>query len=181
MSLKDAIVNVADSMANAVINVLVKMASQWIVSKLVEMTATKAAAISESSANIAIAATGAAASQAAIPIVGPGLAMGAAASMATFLTAFIGPLLSAANGFDIPAGLNPRVQLHEQEMVLPAKYANPLRKMLTGGGLGGGGGDNYQVQITAVDAHGLEDMLNRNFTALTKVVRKQARDGRPLL
>jgi hypothetical protein len=41
----------------------------------------------------------------------------------------VGQLFSAAGGFDIPSGLNPMTQLHAQEMVLPAKYANVIRTM----------------------------------------------------
>jgi hypothetical protein len=36
---------------------------------------------------------------------------------------------SAAMGFDIPAGLNPMTQLHEQEMVLPKEEANIIRAL----------------------------------------------------
>jgi lambda family phage tail tape measure protein len=43
---------------------------------------------------------------------------------------------SAANGFDIPAGVNPITQLHQREMVLPAEYADVIRGMA---GNGGGG------------------------------------------
>ncbi len=41
---------------------------------------------------------------------------------------------SAAGGYDIPSGVNPMTQLHEEEMVLPAKYANAIRDMSGGGG-----------------------------------------------
>lgn len=85
------------------------------------------------SANAAEAASGAAASQAAIPVVGPALALAAFATvMATVLGAK--SLLSARNGFDIPAGLNPVTQLHEREMVLPAAQADAVRDMASGGG-----------------------------------------------
>ncbi len=53
---------------------------------------------------------------------------------------------SAAGGFDIPAGTNPVTQLHEQEMVLPAQYADVIRKMATGGGAAAGG-NNVQVNV----------------------------------
>lgn len=44
---------------------------------------------------------------------------------------FSGP--SAAGGYDIPSGTNPITQLHEKEMVLPAKYADSIRNMTEGG------------------------------------------------
>lgn len=72
-----------------------------------------------------------------IPVIGPEL--GAVAAAATFaaVIAFRGLIASAAGGYDIPAGVNPMTQLHAQEMVLPARLANPMRDMLAGGGSGG--------------------------------------------
>jgi lambda family phage tail tape measure protein len=49
---------------------------------------------------------------------------------------------SAANGFDIPAGVNPITQLHQREMVLPAEYADVIRGMA-----GNGGGSPVNVNI----------------------------------
>jgi len=39
------------------------------------------------------------------------------------------PTLSAAGGFDIPSGVNPVVQTHQKEMILPAEYAEVIRGM----------------------------------------------------
>ncbi|QZA80864.1 phage tail length tape measure family protein [Deefgea piscis] len=41
---------------------------------------------------------------------------------------------SASRGFDIPSGVNPLTQLHEEEVVLPAYIANPMRDMFKNGG-----------------------------------------------
>ena len=107
-------------------------------------------------ANAAQAATGAAASQASVPWVGPALAMAAAAAMMSFVMGMGGKggstttttrIPSASGGFDIPRGLNPLTQLHEQEMVLPAHIANPLRDSLAQGGGAGQGGDAAPVVI----------------------------------
>lgn len=70
--------------------------------------------------------SGAIAAIAPIPLVGPFEAPEIAAEMAA--------LASAAGGFDIPSGVNPLTQLHAQEMVLPARLANPMRAMLAGFG-----------------------------------------------
>jgi hypothetical protein len=51
---------------------------------------------------------------------------------------------SAYAGYDIPAGLNPMTQLHEREMVLPAKHADVIRGMAEGAG-----GGNVDVSIKA--------------------------------
>ncbi len=79
------------------------------------------------SANATEAASGAAASQAAIPVVGPGLAMGAFAAIMALVLGARALLPSARGGFDIPSGVNPLTQLHEREMVLPAAQADVIR------------------------------------------------------
>jgi hypothetical protein len=56
----------------------------------------------------------------------------------------------AAGGYDIPAGVNPMTQLHQQEMVLPANLAKGLRNMIGNGGRGGGGGTTIN-HISALD------------------------------
>ena len=57
-----------------------------------------------------------------------------------------GVTFTAATGFDVPRGVNPLTQLHEEEMVLPAQYADVIRKMATGGGAAPGG-NNVQVNV----------------------------------
>lgn len=84
------------------------------------------------SANAAQAGAGAAASQASIPFVGPALALAAMAAVFGAVMA-MGNRKSAARGYDIPKGLNPLTQLHEEEMVLPQKYANVIRGLAAGG------------------------------------------------
>jgi hypothetical protein len=113
--------------------------------------------------NAVQAATGAAASQASIPWVGPALAIAAAAAMMSFVMGMGGKgggstttttrIPSASGGFDIPRGLNPMTQLHEEEMVLPAHIANPLRDSLAqGGGAGQGeGGGTVVINTTGGD------------------------------
>jgi hypothetical protein len=59
--------------------------------------------------------------------------------------------LSAAGGFDIPAGVNPLTQLHAREMVLPARLANPMREMLAK--YSGGGGGAWSGTVTFGDTH----------------------------
>jgi hypothetical protein len=111
-------------------------------------------------ANATQAATGAAASQASIPWVGPALAIAAAAAMLSFVmgmgskgsgasTTTTTRIPSASRGFDIPKGLNPMTQLHEEEMVLPAHLANPLRDSLAQGGPAGQGEGGGTVVINA--------------------------------
>lgn len=75
-----------------------------------------------------------------------------------------GSLASAAGGFDIPAGVNPLTQLHAQEMVLPARLANPMRDMLAGFGSGGppmAGGHSFSFGDTHI--HGAPNMSPADF------------------
>lgn len=129
-------------------------------------------------ANAAEAATGAAASQAMIPIVGPELALAAMASTYAAVTGFgLGALASASRGFDIPKGLNPLTQLHEEEMVLPQRYANVIRGMAQGSA--GGGTESaapVSVTIHALDASSVRDYFRRNSHALAPGLRSLARN-----
>lgn len=128
------------------------------------------------SADAGEAAAGAAASQAAIPIIGPGLAAAAfAGTMALVLGAK--SLVSARGGFDIPAGVNPLTQLHEKEMVLPAKYAEPLRNMADGGGGPSGGGVHMHVHTQSVQD--FTSFLKKNSHAIGPAVRRASRNFAP--
>lgn len=42
--------------------------------------------------------------------------------------------VSAEGGYDIPAGVNPVVQTHQREMILPAEHADTIRNLGKGGG-----------------------------------------------
>lgn len=91
-------------------------------------TATKATeATAVVGSNAASAASGAASSVASIPYVGPILAAAAFASILALVLGARSSIKSAAKGYDIPVGLNPIAQLHQEEMVLPAQYANVIR------------------------------------------------------
>lgn len=84
-----------------------------------------------------------------IPYIGPVLAVAAGASALALVGGLAGKIKSARGGYDIPAGVNPVTQLHEEEMVLPKQHANTIRalgKNLTSdGGIGGGGGSSAQI------------------------------------
>lgn len=77
-----------------------------------------------------------------IPYVGPFLAPVAAGVAFGAVAAGVSRIASAQNGYDIPAGVNPITQLHEQEMVLPKEQANAVRDMARNG-RGNGSGDSF--------------------------------------
>ncbi len=75
-----------------------------------------------------------------IPYVGPFLAPAAAAVAYAGVLAFD----SAAGGYDIPSGINPVVQTHSREMILPEEHADTIRNM---GGKGGGRGQQHTLNV----------------------------------
>ena len=128
-------------------------------------------------ANATQAASGAAASQAAIPITGPTLAAAAMGAMFALVMGLVGGgggsktsttttrIPSAAGGWDIPAGINPLTQLHENEMVLPAEHAQTIREMA-----GQSGGDNSTIIINTTGG----DFVHKKDMA--KLLKKMGRD-----
>lgn len=114
-----------------------------------------------------------------IPYVGPILAVGAAAAaMAAVYGLMSGMggggssttttttrIPSAAGGWDIPAGINPLTQLHENEMVLPAEHAQTIREMA-----GQSGGDNSTIIINTTGG----DFVHKKDIA--KLLRQMNRD-----
>jgi hypothetical protein len=132
--------------------------------------------------NIATAAWEAAASVyasiAAIPYVGPFLAPAMAIGAAATVIGFIGHIASAEGGYDIPPGVNPITQLHEQEMVLPKSEANVVRNMasMAQSQTNSGQGDLH-VHIHAMDANSFEKRLMQAGGTLQAMLREAQRNG----
>ena len=128
-------------------------------------------------ANATQAASGAAASQASIPYVGPILAVAAMAAIMAAVMGLMGGgggsqttttttrIPSAAGGWDIPAGINPLTQLHENEMVLPAEHAQTIREMA-----GQSGGDDSTIIINLTGG----DFIHKK--DLAKLLKQMKRD-----
>lgn len=124
-------------------------------------------------ANAAEAASGAASSQASIPYIGPILAIAAMAMMLSKVGSLKSQVkASAAGGYDIPAGINPIVQTHQREMILPEKHADVIRSLSEGGGVGGG----VNLTIHAMDSKDVERLFRNNGEALAKAVKEQVRN-----
>jgi hypothetical protein len=119
---------------------------------------------------------GAFAAMSAIPIIGPALGVAAGVAAGAFVFGLIKNVASAEGGYDIPAGVNPMTQLHEQEMVLPKQYANVIRQAANGDGqLGGGGGGGYHYhdssgRLTPAD-------IRRNARVFALEMQKLQRNG----
>ncbi|MDV7419087.1 phage tail protein [Acinetobacter baumannii] len=120
----------------------------------------------------------------AIPYVGPILAVGAGAAAFGLVAGLAGKIKSARGGYDIPSGVNPVTQLHEDEMVLPSQHANTIREMgkalRSGASFGAaaaseGGGAGATINISAVDAKSIERLLKKNGRAVANGLNSYAR------
>lgn len=133
----------------------------------------KALGVTGVMSNASLAATAAMASVAAIPFYG--WAMAPAVGAETFATA-MAFMPSARNGYDIPAGINPMTQLHEEEMVLPREHANTIRRMSgDDGGSSGGGALNVHFNIQALDGHDVKRVLIKNKAGLVAALKEAQR------
>ncbi len=108
-----------------------------------------------------------------IPYVGPFLAPVMAGVAFAGVAGIARNIASAEGGFDIPRGVNPIVQLHEEEMVLPRDQANVIRDMAQGDGGGAPRGD-LSVTFKGV---GAGDFFMVNKRELAATIKSLYRDG----
>lgn len=164
-------------MGNVASQIASQMLAEWLINSIKSRIFAISDGLSKISANAAVAGSAAFASTAAIPMVGPFMAPGAAAEAYAGTMAFAAmlPSAAAAKGFDIPAGSNPVTQLHQREMVLPADIADPLRAQINNGGAMGG--DNIHLHLSALDGRSARDFLLGNRAALGEALRAAHRDG----
>jgi hypothetical protein len=142
MTMSQALQGMMQTVTGSVIDMLAQSAAQWLMNLMLTETSSKATAVGEIASNAGIAGAAATASAAAIPLVGWMLAPEAGLAASAAAMAYM-PMASASGGYDIPAGLNPIVQTHAEEMILPAKHANVIRDMADNGAGGGGPTINY--------------------------------------
>ncbi len=136
-------------------------------------SATTGAAITKVTANAAAAGSGAASAMSSIPYVGPILAVAAMGAMVASVMGLMGGIKSASNGFDIPYGVNPMVQAHTEEMVLPKGPSNVIRQlsaMAENGQLSGAAKGDTHYHVQAIDAKSFHQFLRKNQGALVSVM-----------
>jgi hypothetical protein len=121
-----------------------------------------------------VAAAEAYAAEAAVPVVGPGLAAGAAATAFSEVMAF-NAFAAAQKGAIVPR--NMPLNVHEGEMVLPAGISRPLQQALSPGG-GGIGANPTNVHIHAMDSESMRSFLYRNQRTFVSLARGAIRNGR---
>jgi hypothetical protein len=171
MTMSQALQSMMQTVTGSVIDMLAQSAAQWLMNLILTETGSKTAAVSEITANAGIAGSAATASAAAIPLIGWAMAPEAGLAASAAAMAFM-PMASASGGYDIPAGLNPIVQAHAEEMILPAKHANVIRDMADGGAAGGGGNTiNYHDHSGRLSPA----ELRRNASVIAKVLQDHAK------
>ena len=143
-------------------------------------TTTAGKAAMQIGANAVVAGSGAAASQASIPYIGPILAIAAMGAMMASVMGMKSKVPSARGGYAIPRGVNPLTQLHEEEMVLPKAQANVINRLAnqSGGGSGGGGDNIYHIAPVYHDHTGTlsPENIRRNGRILADEVMRQTRN-----
>ena len=160
--------SVTDSAVKMFIDMGIEQAKQFIMRKVLG----KEAAASDITAGAGAYAVNAMQSVAAIPLYGWAMAPGVGAEAFATGMGYMGSIASAAQGWDIPAGLNPMAQLHEREMVLPAEHADTIRSMGKGGG-----GAQIHLNISTMDARSFKRALSDNKGGLVDVLHEAARNG----
>ena len=124
--------NMFASMAQTLAQTVAKMSADWLMGQIRMRLASKETSLTQLNNNAMAAAGGAYNAIVGIPYVGPFLAPVAAATAYAGVMAF-GSLASAEGGFDIPGNINPLVQAHAREMILPAKHADVIRSLADNG------------------------------------------------
>lgn len=173
VSLTQGIRGLFRGVVDAVIGMLAQMAAKWMAQQLLMAVFGKATALATITEKAAEAGAGGVASMAAAPfplnLSAP--SFGAAMSLAAMAFA---PVASASQGYDIPAGINPIVQTHAREMILPEEQADVVRDLASSGG-GRSGGDTYY--INALDARSFEQFARDNPAGFAAGVQAARRRG----
>lgn len=141
---------------------------------LIEEGADKATLITGAASRVAeveglagVAGAAAFASTAAIPIVGPELAPGAAAAAVGAVQAFV-PMASLAVGtMNVPRDMIARI--HEGEIVMPRPFAEDFRAGR--GSFGGGHTVNVAFTVQAVDAASFQSMARTHAATLARAIK----------
>lgn len=176
LSIKGLFQGMVNAVVSSVTEMLAQIAAKFLVSSVMERVMGKVTALSQIGANAAVAGSAAFASTAAIPIIGPGLAPGAAAAAYASTLSFGTAIPAAAQGFDIPSGINPMTQLHEKEMVLPAKHADVIRNIADSGASGGG---DVHMHVHTQSTQDFQNFMKKNSHALAPALRQMARNFTP--
>jgi hypothetical protein len=161
------------TLTQVTIQMLAKMAAEWVKQQLLMMIFGKTTTLGKIAEKSAEAGAGGIASMAAAPFPLNLSAPAFGAAMAAAALAFA-PVASAAGGFDIPGNINPIVQAHADEMILPSHISDWIRDA-THQGAGSGGGDTHHWNVHALDPRSFKQWLRDGGGAEVVGYLKQAR------
>lgn len=177
LTLSGAVKAMFQTVMGAVVNMLAEMAAKWLMTKIMEVTVGKTAAVAGIQQQAALAGAGGVASWAAAPWP---INMGAPAfGAAMFGAAEAFGAAAAAPGFAVGAWNIPDdgiTKVHKGETILNAQDAENFRLAREGGGAGGGGA--VHLHINALDGSDVRRVLMDNGGNLVKSLKNQARNFR---
>src|SRR5215831_19383802 len=194
-TLQKAVGNIAQSILAEFVNLGVKMATNWLASKLAMTTASEAGAAARTvaegegmAAGLAMKAANAVKSimtdsaQAfsgifafLAPMMGPAAAGPAAAGEATVMAAASG-IASAAGGWVVPS--DQLAMVHQNEIILPANISQGLQNMISAGG--GTGVSPVVINVSAIDSQDVKRFFQSNSNTLVAALNKAMRNGSTL-
>lgn len=152
--------SIFQSLVGAIIKHFVQIGVQWAATQLENLVLSKLTAKGQVEASAGAAGAAGVASFAGAPwpvdLGAPAFGAGMYAAAQTFAV--------AERGFDIPSGVNPMTQLHQNEMVLPAGIADTIRTRMAGGGSNEGPSSvshhTHHWQVDALDGHSVASVLS---------------------
>jgi hypothetical protein len=157
-SMEDTFVHILASEASFVAEWLLKKAELWAMDAIIGKPSQISSAMGSVTANAAVAASGAAASVAAIPFVGWAMAPEVAAETFASTMAYASLIAFEKGGI---VGRTGPILAHQGEAVLPRSLTHMLQS--AAGGRGGNAGKgitiNYNPHISAIDTRGMSDVL----------------------
>lgn len=173
MTLRQGLVGAMRSIEDQIEKSLINMGLEWLKYFLMQEILGKAAHEKQNLIDAKEAASGAYKATVGIPYVGPVLAPIAAAA------AFAGTVAFASGGWErVPS--DQMAMVHKNEQILPASYAEGLRKLVATGGQGGGVVHNHTWNVQANDASSFIQMMNQpgHKDAFVKYLGGIVRNGR---
>jgi hypothetical protein len=168
-SLGASVKGMFSDVTGAVVDSLSKILAQQLINAITGNAISKSSTLAQKQDAASVAAGNAWKSAAAIPYVGWILGPIEAAAAYAGVMAFG----SAEGGYDIPAGINPIMQTHAREMILPSKHADVIRGLAdNGGGASGGSSFSPSINVSAMDGPSFVKWMNQNAGAVSTSLKK---------
>jgi len=178
-TLGQGIKSVFVSIGQTVAKIAAEMAAKWLMQQLMMKLFGKSLALGKIGEEAALAGAGGVASMAAAPFPINLSAPAFGAGMAALAMSF-SPMASASQGFDIPGNVNPIVQTHAREMILPAKHADVIRSLADQGqGVAAASGGDVHMHVHTQSTQDFQNFLSQNSHVLAPALRRLGRNFSP--